>query len=58
MNKLQAKVSTLSTEDLREMAIALADNFSDEADIVLTTIMEALETRMTEAEFISFSDSL
>jgi hypothetical protein len=58
MNKLLAKIETLSTVDLKEMAIALADDFRDEADMVLTAIMNALMNRMAEADFVAFSDSL
>lgn len=58
MDKLTAKISTLTTEMLKDMAIRLNSDFRDGADLVQSAVMDALMARMPEAEFVQFCDAL
>lgn len=58
MNALIAKALEMTTEELKKQAAAMAVSAEDWAGDVLMAILGALETRIPEAEFISFCDGL
>lgn len=58
MDKINAKVSKLSLEMLKEMAAKLFSDTRDGSEIVFSAVISALETKMPEAEFVSFCDAL
>ncbi|WP_316228385.1 MULTISPECIES: hypothetical protein [unclassified Bradyrhizobium] len=58
MDKIDARLATLSVEALKDIAAGLMDDQRDEADIVLTAVMRALDLRMPSPDFIAFCDSL
>lgn len=57
-DKLHSKISGLSIETLKEAAVKLMYDKRNEAGIVLDEIINSLETRMEESEFIKFCDEL
>lgn len=58
MNALIAKAQTSKTAQLKEMAITLAADLRDEATLVLEAVMNILEGRLPEAEFVSFCEEV
>ena len=58
MEAIQNKVATLKTEMLTEMAQSLVDDMRNEADVVLNAVMNELEARMSEKDFVSFCETL
>lgn len=58
MDKIAAKVSALPTKNLREMAPLLLSDTRAGSEIVLSAVLNALETRMPEAEFVAFCGAL
>ena len=55
---IKAKIKTQPTETLKEMAVQLMDNYEDGAGVVFVFTLDELEERMTESEYITFTDSL
>lgn len=57
-NKLAAKLSTMSIEQIIEVVTIMFNNMSDEAEIILEYGLAALESKMVEADFVKFCDKL
>lgn len=57
-NPAASKVENLGTEQLKEMAVQLYTNIEAAAGDVLGWVLSALESRLSESEFLSFCDSL
>ena len=58
MKKLQQSVSKIDTSMLKDYAIQLKDNFSDEGDLVWSAILDELQLRLPSVEFITFCENL
>jgi hypothetical protein len=58
MDKINAKVSKLSTEALKDMAAKLYVDNRDEAQIVFSAVLDALMGRLPEADFVAFCASV
>lgn len=56
--KLIKAIANKSTEILKQSAILLMDNFEEGAGVAFNFILDELEKRMTESEYINFCDSL
>jgi hypothetical protein len=56
--KIEARISRCSVDALKEMALALFANDSDEAGAVLPIVLDALMARMPEADFTSFCEAM
>lgn len=56
--ELEKKISLLDIEQLQIMLSMLKDNFEDGATIVYLKVLDELEIKMGEAEFIKYCDSL
>ena len=57
-NAAKGKVENLGTEQLKEMAAQLFGNMEDAAGDVLGWVLSALESRVSESDFLAFCDSL
>ena len=57
-NKLAAKLSTMSIDQIIEVVTLMFNNMSDEAEIILEHGLAALESKMAEADFVKFCDKL
>lgn len=58
MEKMIAKLQTVKTSQLKEMAVLLEKDLSREADIVSNAVLDVLIARLPEEEFVEFCDSL
>lgn len=58
MEKITAYIANVSTAQLQEMAGKLFTDNQEGADIVFTAVMDALEARMPEVEFVDFCDDI
>jgi len=56
--KAQSMLNTLSISDVKNQAIQLMDNLTDEATIVFQNVLDNLESRMNETDFIDFMNYL
>lgn len=56
--KLIKAIENKPTELLKQSAILLMDNFEEGAGAAFNFILDELEKRMTESEYINFCDSL
>lgn len=56
--KAQSMLNTLSVSDVKNQAIQLMDNLTDEATIVFQNVLDNLESRMNESDFIQFMNYL
>lgn len=56
--KAQTMLNTLSISDVKNQAIQLMDNLTDEATIVFQNVLDNLESRMNESDFIQFMNYL
>jgi hypothetical protein len=56
--KFTAKVSSLSVAMLKEIATKMYTDSRDEADMVLSAAIDALMTKMPEAEFVAFCEEM
>lgn len=52
------KLSNQSLENLQEMAVQLMSDHRDEATAALDWVLDELELRLTEKDFVIFCDSL
>ena len=52
--KITSKIEARSTASLREMATALYSDVRDGSEIVLAAVLDALMTRMSDADFVAF----
>lgn len=58
MNAMQTKLSNLKTEQLKEIALNLNNDLSDDAMIVIDEVENVLLERMNELEFVEFMNLL
>ena len=58
MTTLLNKLTNVNTETLKEMAVKLNNDFSDGADLVFDAVINALESRVDEAEFLELMETL
>lgn len=58
MNKLQDKIKTLSTDELKTVAYDLSADFRDGAHEVFAAVLKELEYRMGEPEYVEFCEGL
>jgi hypothetical protein len=58
MDKISAKVSKLSVAMLKDMAVKLFDDTREGSDLVMTAVLNQLEARLPEAEFVAFCDAI
>lgn len=58
MEKIIAKVAAIGTEQLKEMLVALFHNHEEGSMIVFKVVMDELERRMPESEFVSFCEGI
>ena len=60
MKKLTDKIKSLNIDLLKEVAIGLMDSnsFKDGSNRVFEIVMNELESRMPESEFILFCDEM
>lgn len=56
--KLISKIENLNTDSLKDMAIELFLDKREGTDLVFSTILFVLESRISEDEFVSFCDEL
>ena len=57
-NAINARLENLSISELGEMAARLVNDYRDGAEIVLSAVMNTLESKMPEADFIRFCEKL
>ena len=55
---IEARTNSLSVAKLQEMAALLVSDFQDGADMVFGLVLQALEAKMPEAEFVAFVEGL
>jgi hypothetical protein len=58
MEAIKAKIKGLATSMVKEVIAGLANDFRDSADVALSVALDELQTRIPEADFISFCESL
>ena len=58
MEKLIAKCKAASTNLLKDSAKGLAENFTEGAGVAFVAVLNELENRMTEKEYVIFCDAL
>ena len=58
MNALTAKAQQLNTAALKEQAAIMSARDEEWATDALVALLAALETRISEAEFVAFCDAL
>jgi hypothetical protein len=58
MNQLTTRTASLSIPKLQEMAQLLINDFQEGADQVLSAVLQTLEAKMSEAEFVAFAEAL
>ena len=58
MKALLNKLTNVNTETLKEMAVKLNNDFSDGADLVFDAVLNALESRVDEVEFLELMETL
>lgn len=54
---LEQKIAAQTTSELKKIAAQLANDFRDGADVVYAKVLDALELRMPEVEFIEFCNA-
>jgi len=58
MEKIIAKASLATTEQVKEMLKTLASDLSKEATIVTSALLDVLANRVDEEEFCNFCEEL
>lgn len=58
MTTLLNKLTNVNTETLKEIAVKLNNDFSDGADLVFDAVINALESRVDEVEFLELMETL
>ena len=58
MNAIIAKATVAKTAQIKEMAVTLMTDVSDEATMVIGALLSILEARMAEDEFVNFCEEL
>lgn len=51
-------IETASVSRVKEMALAMVNDFQDGSDLVMAALLANLETRIPAAEFISFCEEI
>lgn len=54
---LEQKIAAQSTSQLKKIAAELANDFRDGAEVVYAKVLDALELRLPETEFIEFCNA-
>jgi len=55
---LKSTINTQSTSMLKTCALQLMNDFSEGAGIAFVFVMNELENRLSETEFLNFTDTL
>jgi len=58
VKKIKGSLEMQTTEQLKEMARLLMTNYEDGAIIVFNFVLDVLESRMPESEYVEFCDNL
>jgi hypothetical protein len=58
MDKINAKVAGMPISTLKEMAVKLFSDQREGTEIVLSAVLNALEARMPEKEFVEFCEGI
>lgn len=58
MNAMTKVAEQLSTEELKQQAIKMANCFEDYADDILMALLNALMPRIPESDYVAFCESL
>lgn len=58
MNALTAKIEAQTTTALQDMAAKLYADMREGTDLVLSTILDVLMTRLPEGEFVALCEKL
>ena len=58
MNEIINKLSTLSVEEVAEIAARMFNETASEAAIILDAALSVLESKMPEADFIRFCEKM
>lgn len=58
MEKIEAKVAALPTKTLKEMVVKLFNDTREGSEIVFSVVLNSLEKRLTESEFVALCDSI
>jgi len=58
METIKSRLSTLSVDQVAEIAASMSADVSDEAGLVLELALEVLESKMQEADFVRFCEKL
>lgn len=58
MEAIKAKINGLTTSTLKEVVAGLANDFRDGADVALSVALDELHSRIPDADFIAFCESL
>lgn len=58
MNAISTKTNSLPVKNLKEMAKLLMADMREGSEIVFNAVIEALEAKLPEAEFVSFCAEL
>ena len=57
-NKMIAKIQGKSTSQLKIMARLLVDDYSEGAGVVFVFVLDELEGRLSQVDYITFTDNL
>lgn len=57
-NEIELRVEKLTTEQLQEMATMLMKNYSDGTTLVFDVVINELENRMSESDYVKFCNNL
>jgi len=58
MEKIEAKVAALPTKTLKEMVVKLFNDTREGSEIVLSAVLNTLEKRLPEAEFVALCEAI
>jgi len=58
VKKIKGSLEMQTTEQLKEMARLLMTNYEDGAGVVFNFVLDVLENRMSESEYVEFCDNL
>lgn len=58
MEKIIEKLNTKGTAQLKQMAQLLMTNSDEGAGVVFVAVLNVLEARMKESDFVAFCDNL
>lgn len=58
IEKMKSKISSQSTEMLKDVAKRLMNNFEEGSAIAFKYVLDELEARMPESEYVDFCENL